>query len=164
MPSRATMLTGQYPLTHGVVSNGVPLDAGSPNVARLLQASGYRTALVGKAHFDPHLDPVLRFPENRRAAERDDTPWRGFDHVEFAAHGPIGGYHHYAAWLYEQHPEDVASFGAPVLTGAAGGDTGAPGGGAEPLFRARTITRTGSPIAPSRGCACSILPRRSSAG
>src|SRR5438034_932281 len=65
MPSRATMLTGQHPLTHGVVSNGVPLDDSSPNVARLLRASGYRTALLGKAHFDPHLDPLLRFPENR---------------------------------------------------------------------------------------------------
>ncbi len=133
MPSRATMLTGQHPLTHGVVSNGVPLDDNSPNVARLLRASGYQTALLGKAHFDPHLDPLLRFPENRRAAERDDTPWRGFDHVEFAAHGPIGG-HHYAAWLYEQHPEDVAGFGA-VLTGAAGGETGAPEVAQNPIPR-----------------------------
>jgi len=138
MPSRATMLTGQHPLTHGVVSNGVPLDDSSPNVARLLQASGYRTALLGKAHFDPHLDPLLRFPENRRAAERDDTPWRGFDHVEFAAHGPIGG-HHYAAWLYQQHPEDVAGFGA-VLTGAAGGDTGAPEVAQNPIPRAHYHT------------------------
>jgi arylsulfatase A-like enzyme len=80
--------------------------------------------LIGKAHFDPHLDFPLRYPENRRAAERDRTPWRGFDHVELAAHGPIGG-HHYAAWLYEHHPEDIAGFGA-VLTGAGGGETGAP--------------------------------------
>ena len=99
MPSRATMLTGQHPLTHGVVSNGVPLADDAPNVARLLRAAGYSTALLGKAHFDPHLDPTLHFPENRRAAERDETSWRGFDHVELAAHGPIGG-HHYAAWLY----------------------------------------------------------------
>jgi arylsulfatase A-like enzyme len=66
------------------VSNWHPARRQSPNVARLLRASGYRTALLGKAHFDPHLDPLLRFPENRRAAERDDTPWRGFEHVEFA--------------------------------------------------------------------------------
>ena len=138
MPSRATMLTGQHPLTHGVVSNGIPLDDDAPNVARLLRAAGYRTALLGKAHFDPHLDPLLRFPENRRAAERDDTPWRGFDHVEFAAHGPIGG-HHYAAWLYEQHPEDVAGFGA-VLTGAAGGETGAPEVARNPIPRAHYHT------------------------
>ncbi len=138
MPSRATMLTGQHPLTHGVVSNGIPLDDGSPNVARLLRAAGYQTALLGKAHFDPHLDPLLRFPENRRAAERNDTAWRGFDHVEFAAHGPIGG-HHYAAWLHEQHPEDVAGFGA-VLTGAAGGATGAPEVVHNPIPRAHYHT------------------------
>jgi len=138
MPSRATMLTGQHPLTHGVVANGIPLDDGAPNVARLLHAAGYHTALLGKAHFDPHLDPLLRFPENRRAAERDETPWRGFDHVELAAHGPIGG-HHYAAWLYQHHPEDVAGFGA-VLTGAAGGDTGAPEVAHNPIPRAHYHT------------------------
>jgi len=138
MPSRATMLTGQHPLTHGVVSNGIPLDDDAPNVARMLRAAGYRTALVGKAHFDPHLDLTLRYPENRRAAERDQTPWRGFDHAELAAHGPIGG-HHYSAWLYEQHPEDIAGFGA-VLTGAGGGDTGAPEVVHNPIPRAHYHT------------------------
>jgi arylsulfatase A-like enzyme len=124
MPSRSTMLTGQHPLTHGVVANGICLDDASPNVARLLHEAGYRTALVGKAHFDPHLDPWLRFGENRLAAARSTGPWRGFEHVELATHGPIGG-HHYAAWLWDHHPEDLAGFGA-VLTGAGGGETGAP--------------------------------------
>src|SRR5690606_24916652 len=82
MPSRATMLTGQHPLTHGVVANGVALPEDAPSVAAVLRDAGYRTALIGKAHFDPHLDPFLRFPENRRAAERTTTPWRGFEHVE----------------------------------------------------------------------------------
>jgi len=134
MPSRATMITGQHPITHGVVANGIPLPDDAPNVARVLHGAGYRTALVGKAHFDPHLDLPLRFPENRRAAERDTTPWRGFDHAELAAHGPIGG-HHYAAWLYDHHPEDIAGFGA-VLTGAAGGETGAPEVAHNPIPRA----------------------------
>jgi arylsulfatase A-like enzyme len=124
MPSRATMITGQHPLTHGVVANGIPLDDRSPNVARLLNDAGYRTALLGKAHFDPHLDPFLRHRENRLAAERSEGPWRGFDHVELATHGPLGG-HHYAAWLWERHREDVAGFGA-VLTASGGGETGAP--------------------------------------
>ena len=124
MPSRATMLTGQHPLTHGVVANGVPLDDHPPNVADLLRQAGYRTALLGKAHFDPHLDPLLRFGENRLAAERSTGPWRGFEHVELATHGPLGG-HHYAAWLWEQHPELVPGFGA-VLTASGGGTTGAP--------------------------------------
>lgn len=138
MPSRSTMLTGQHPLTHGVVANGISLDESSPNVARILRTAGYRTALVGKAHFDPHLDPLLRFPENQVAARRSTGPWRGFDHVELATHGPVGG-HHYAAWLWDQHPEDVAGFGA-VLTGSGGGETGAPEVKLNPIARERYHT------------------------
>jgi arylsulfatase A-like enzyme len=35
MPSRATMITGQHPLTHGVVANGIPL----PTTRRMWRAS-----------------------------------------------------------------------------------------------------------------------------
>ena len=35
MPSRATMVTGQYPATHGVFSNGVPLPINAPLAARV---------------------------------------------------------------------------------------------------------------------------------
>lgn len=125
MPSRATMLTGQYPRTHGVIANGIPLPHDAPSVAEYLRvAGGYRTALLGKAHFDPHLDPLLSFPENHLAARARPAIWRGFEHVELATHGPLGG-HHYAVWLRSQHPGEVAGFGG-VLTGAAGGDTAAP--------------------------------------
>jgi len=125
MPSRATLVTGQHPLTHGVVANGIALPEGVPNVfSHLRRSLGYRTALIGKAHFDPHLDPTLRFEENRLAAEGSTGPFHGIEHVELATHGPIGG-HHYAAWLRREHPEVVHGFGA-VLTGSGGGDTGAP--------------------------------------
>ncbi len=125
MPSRSTMLTGQHPHTHGVFANGVPLPDDAPSVAGLLRReAGYRTGLIGKAHFDPHLDPTLRFYENRCAAARENGPWHGFEHVELATHGPIIG-HHYAAWLWEKHADEIGGFGG-VLTGAAGGDTGAP--------------------------------------
>ncbi|MGZ3418900.1 MAG: sulfatase family protein [Polyangiales bacterium] len=125
MPSRATMFTGRHPRSHGVIANGVALPEDTPNVARVLRnEAGYHTALVGKAHFDPHLDPFLRFRENLLAAHGSMGPFHGFDHVELATHGPLGG-HHYAAWLWDEHPEDVAGFGG-VLTGAGGGVTGAP--------------------------------------
>ncbi|MDB4929022.1 MAG: sulfatase [Myxococcaceae bacterium] len=138
MPSRTTMLTGQHPLTHGVVANGISAPDDGPNVAALLRSAGYHTALIGKAHFDPHLDPFLRFPENRLAARRSNGPWRGFAHVELATHGPVGG-HHYADWLWSEHPGDVAGFGT-VLTGNGGGETGAPEVKHNPIPRGRYHT------------------------
>ena len=64
MPARSTMLTGQYVRTHGVVANGVPLPDDAPSVAAYLHDdAGYRTALLGKAHFEPGFD--LRAPVAR---------------------------------------------------------------------------------------------------
>jgi arylsulfatase A-like enzyme len=139
MPSRATMFTGQHPWTHGVVANGVALPEETPNVARVLRReAGYRTALIGKAHFDPHMDPLLRFRESALAAEGSTGPFHGLDHVELASHGPLGG-HHYAAWLWDHHPEDVPGF-AGVLTAEAGGATGAPEVKHNPIARERYHT------------------------
>ena len=57
MPARSTMLTGQYVRTHGVFANGIPLPDDAPSVAAYLKEhAGYRTALLGKAHFDPGFD------------------------------------------------------------------------------------------------------------
>ena len=74
MPSRSTMLTGQHPSTHGVWMNGVALPVDAPSVAAELHRAGYRTALVGKPHFEPFIDPFGRFAENglarRRRADR----------------------------------------------------------------------------------------------
>src|SRR4051812_21991052 len=39
MPSRTTMLTGQHPLTHGVVANGISAPDDGPNVAAILHAA-----------------------------------------------------------------------------------------------------------------------------
>ncbi|NLA36911.1 MAG: sulfatase-like hydrolase/transferase [Actinobacteria bacterium] len=140
MPSRSTMLTGQHPSTHGVWMNGVPLPVDAPSVAALLHDSGYRTALIGKPHFEPFLDPFGRFAENRlaRTGEFSTTspqfgggsgPHRGFDHLEFATHSP-GGSQHYAMWLMANHPEQAPNFYAVLdheleVSAAGGGDTGA---------------------------------------
>ena len=133
MPSRATMLTGQYPTTHGVWMNGVPLPIDAPSVAEELRRHGYRTALVGKAHFEPFLDPFLRFPENAQSRIGTTPPGgahRGFEHLEFATHGSLGALH-YAQWLAQEHPEAVGGFYRPLdsslqVNSEGGGDTGAP--------------------------------------
>ena len=130
MPSRSTMLTGQHPSTHGVWMNGVPLPVDAPSVAAELHAAGYRTALVGKPHFEPFLDPFGRFVENRLARDGLVGTHRGFEHLEFATHSPQG-FLHYARWIAAEHPEAAGMF-YPVLdadleVNAAGGrDTGAP--------------------------------------
>ncbi len=70
MPSRATIVTGQHVRNHGVWMNGVPMAPDAPTVAKVLLDAGWRTALFGKAHFEPFLDPFLRFPENRMGVTR----------------------------------------------------------------------------------------------
>ncbi|HWD48410.1 MAG TPA: sulfatase-like hydrolase/transferase [Rhizomicrobium sp.] len=114
MPARATMITGQYVSTHGVWMNGVPLPVDAPSVARLLKdKKNYRTALIGKAHFEPFLDFQLQFEENRMGMEDRFGPHRGFDHMELAAHGSRGMLH-YPRWLMKNHPEVMDQF-YPVL-------------------------------------------------
>ena len=54
MPARCTILTGQHVRKHGVTSNGIPLPSEHPSVAHELKRHGYETALIGKAHFEPH--------------------------------------------------------------------------------------------------------------
>jgi arylsulfatase A-like enzyme len=130
MPSRSTMLTGQHPSTHGVWMNGVALPPDAPSVASVLHEAGYRTALIGKPHFEPFLDPFGRFAENRFAGEGSFGPARGFEHFESATHGAMGPLH-YARWIAANHPEAAAMF-YPVLdhalevNAAGGGATGAP--------------------------------------
>jgi arylsulfatase A-like enzyme len=130
MPSRSTMLTGQHVSTHGVWMNGVPLPEDAPSVAEVLHDAGYRTAIIGKPHFEPFLDPFARFPENGFARNGTFGPHRGFEHFESATHGAAGPLH-YARWLSSTHPEAVGMF-YPVLDGSlevnamGGGDTGAP--------------------------------------
>ena len=129
MPARSTMITGQYVRTHGVYANGVPLPADAPSVARHLHDHGYKTALVGKAHFEPGMDLEGRWPENRMARESSFGPHRGFDHMELAMHGPLPMWH-YGVWIREQpgehHKDFYQLFEGGQLNSAGGGDTGAP--------------------------------------
>lgn len=51
-PMRASIITGLHPLSHGVVTNDVPLREDVPTVAKSLKAAGYTTAYIGKWHLD----------------------------------------------------------------------------------------------------------------
>ncbi len=50
VPSRATIVTGQYSNRNKVYTLGDALNPDSMNVAKLLQQNGYQTALIGKWH------------------------------------------------------------------------------------------------------------------
>ena len=49
-PARASLLTGQYPLTHGVFVNDVELSQDATSIAQAFSAGGYDTAYIGKWH------------------------------------------------------------------------------------------------------------------
>lgn len=49
-PSRCSLLSGLYPPSHGASQLYQHLPAGQPNLAALMQAAGYWTALAGKTH------------------------------------------------------------------------------------------------------------------
>ncbi|MHA7987624.1 sulfatase family protein [Rathayibacter sp. CAU 1779] len=50
-PARASLLTGRYPLQHGVYVNDVELDPrGATTLGEAFKAGGYRTGFIGKWH------------------------------------------------------------------------------------------------------------------
>ena len=55
-PYRASLLTGQYPLTHGVYINDVHLADDAVSIAKVFGATGYDTAYVGKWHLNGSPD------------------------------------------------------------------------------------------------------------
>jgi arylsulfatase A-like enzyme len=67
-PSRASLLTGRFPLRHGMVQNPAPdagindigLNASEVTMAELFQGAGYRTKCIGKWHLGhkPEYFPV----------------------------------------------------------------------------------------------------------
>jgi N-sulfoglucosamine sulfohydrolase len=74
-PSRASMLTGTYPHTHGQYGlahqNQGQLHEGIPTVPEVLGPAGYRTGLIGKFH----VKPASKFPWdylNEKGGRDDD--------------------------------------------------------------------------------------------
>ena len=51
-PTRASLLTGQRPLTTGVFLNDVPLKPQATTIAKVLHGAGYDTAYIGKWHLN----------------------------------------------------------------------------------------------------------------
>ena len=65
-PARASLLTGQYPLTHGIFVNDVCLQNGATSMGQAFKAGGYDTAYIGKWHIDGHGRSNYIPPERRQ--------------------------------------------------------------------------------------------------
>ncbi|HRK35483.1 MAG TPA: sulfatase [Candidatus Hydrogenedentes bacterium] len=53
-PYRGSLITGQYPHTHGIFLNDVPLGSDAVSFANALKPEGYATGYIGKWHIDGH--------------------------------------------------------------------------------------------------------------
>ena len=94
VPSRASILTGQYSHINQVYNLTDALDPKRENVAKLIQKSGYQTALVGKWHlkdkpsgFDyfnilpgqgRYNNPILKNKDNWEFGNKGGKEYKGF--------------------------------------------------------------------------------------
>ena len=96
MPSRQSMLSGQYPSTVGCVCNGVEMPPDVLTLHRVLKPYGYHTANLGKLHFLNHASRDHREPH----------PDYGFD--ELVVSDEPGCYDDaYVKWVEAQAPDQV---------------------------------------------------------
>jgi len=79
-PSRACMLTGQYPVNNAVLSNGLRMSSKSLTLGDIAKKEGYSTAYIGKWHLDGKDEGYV--PPERR---------HGFDYwIMSNHHNPFG--------------------------------------------------------------------------
>jgi arylsulfatase A-like enzyme len=91
-PSRASILTGLYPMTHRSVRNGTPLAVHHPTLPRALRAGGVEPLLYGYTDTAPDprgiapADPALKsyeqpmpgFTEVLAMRFEESLPWQGY--------------------------------------------------------------------------------------
>ncbi|RKN80531.1 sulfatase [Paenibacillus ginsengarvi] len=110
-PTRASIITGMYPSQHGAWTLGTKLLEDRHTVGEDFQEAGYRTALIGKAHFQPTRSTDEYSSLESMGILQDLDYWRtfhgpfyGFDHVELARNHTneylVG--QHYALWMEEK--------------------------------------------------------------
>ncbi len=95
-PSRASMLSGQYGESLGIVFNGIEMPEDVPCIQHILKQYGYHTAQIGKLHFRNHF----------HRDHRDPHPAYGFDTMILS--DEPGCYDDaYIKWVKERRPDVV---------------------------------------------------------
>lgn len=77
-PYRGTLLTGQYPLTHGLFYNDKPLATDATTMGKIFKQNGYTTGYVGKWHVNGHANGEHPFAARDRPVPRERR--QGFDY------------------------------------------------------------------------------------
>ncbi len=93
-PNRASLFTGRYPHSHGIMANGIKLPDDEITLTRVLRDNGYYTGNFGKLHFWPHAG----------RNHREFHPWWDF-HQMLLSDEPGCYDDDYGLWLNAQGPE-----------------------------------------------------------
>jgi arylsulfatase A-like enzyme len=90
-PYRASLLTGQYPLRHGMIVNDQSIRGDPVSFAQALDAAGYHTGYIGKWHIDGQGRRAWVPPERRLGFRW----WRGYE----------CNHDYHESWYYADGPE-----------------------------------------------------------
>lgn len=94
-PSRASLVTGQYPHLHGLWANGVALSEHAELFSRKLADSGYSCGMIGKMHLEACF--------NGRTEKRRDDGYTTYNWAHDPTHtSPENDYHR---WMKERFPD-----------------------------------------------------------
>jgi len=112
MPSRASIITGNYPSRHQAWTNGVCLPENTKTMAHAFSDNGYFTKCIGKMHFQSSTGDTSE--GGRRLTDWDylkkwSGPYYGFQEAELSAsHGDESQAFsmHYGLWLKENGISD----------------------------------------------------------
>lgn len=123
-PTRASIITGQYPSQHGAWTLGTKLPESVQTIGDILLDNNYRTSLIGKAHFQP-LRGNEEFPSIEAYPLSNDLDfWRefdqefyGFEHVELARNHTVEFLvgQHYAIWMEENGLDNWRDYFQPPV-------------------------------------------------
>jgi arylsulfatase A-like enzyme len=77
-PYRGTLLTGQYPLTHGIFYNDKPLATEANTMGKIFKNAGYKTGYIGKWHVNGHANGEHPFAARDKPVPKERR--QGFDY------------------------------------------------------------------------------------